>query len=170
MAAGCCQACGHQGGLKPAQPAQEQGHSLCWGRIPFLHHRTVSLTPSETHLSHRGPSSPPAHQGYSQQPVPPCRQAVSTVPLHSCSDSPPQPWLPSFGPCLIFHWDLAGPTHRPSSNKPPAPSGLSAAHAVYSAGFRAAGHGQPWALLPAAWFTLAQPCSIWGALTLPLLG
>lgn len=97
----------------------------------------------------------PSSMRHSQLPALPCSLPCAPPSLLRS----PTPSLPSLPPPIpLSPWDLAAPT-----NRSPAPLGLSAAHAVYSAGFGAVGQGQPWALVPAAWLTSAQPCSVWGA-------
>lgn len=58
MAVGCCQACGHQGGLKPAWPTQPAGPQLLLGQdAPAC---TMRLTPFEVPPFPWGPKSPPS--------------------------------------------------------------------------------------------------------------
>lgn len=141
----------------------QQGHSSWWGRIPSLHRGATNWTPLRPiHL----PGTLQAPSPVRAQPAAHCPLCPSPDP---CSGPQPHPCLPSLGPCLSFPQDLAAPTRRLSPNESPAALGLSAAHAVYSAGFGAVGHRQPWALVPAAWLTSAQPCSVWGVFALFLL-
>lgn len=140
-----------------SQPNQ-LGHHSWWGRIPSLHHRATNWTPLRPiHL----PGTLQAPSSVRAQPAA-CSPLQSPL-FHSIPAQIPHP-IPAFPPSTHSSVPLeSGSTHTQTPKESPAPLGLSAAHAVYSAGFGAVGQGQPWALVPAAWLTSAQPCSIWGA-------